>query len=136
MSIKKNLQSSDVDDYIASHPAEIRKNLELIRKTIRKAAPEAEEVISYSMPAFRYHGMLVWYAAFTNHYGFFPAAKAIEVFKDKLGKHVTGKGTIRFQFGEPLPVKLISDIVKFKMLENLNNKVLKEAKKKNQKKKK
>ncbi len=75
-----------VDGYLSALPKEVRDILGGLRKTIRQAAPQAEEVISYNMPAFKWNGLLVWYAAHKNHIGFYPRASAILAFKDELAK--------------------------------------------------
>lgn len=106
------------DEYIAAFPSDIRDLLEKIRQTIRKAAPEAEEVISYQMPTFRQHGILVHFAAFKNHIGFFPTPSAIVAFKEELSPYETSKGTIKFPMDEPIPFDLITKITKFRVKEN------------------
>jgi uncharacterized protein YdhG (YjbR/CyaY superfamily) len=126
MDSKSNTGITTVGEYFASLPEQARAALEQLRLTIKKAAPEAEEVISYQMPAFRFHGVLVYYAAFKNHFSFFPASGAVEVFKDKLTAYETSKGTIRFPFGKPLPVGLITEIVQYRVKENLAKKEFKE----------
>lgn len=121
---------STVDEYIALQPPSLREGLTLLRETIRMAAPEAEETISYQMPTFKFHGILVWFAAFKQHYGFFPKARAIEVFKEKLKPYKLSKGTVRFPLNEPLPLDLITEIVKFNREENLQKETLRGTKKK------
>lgn len=113
----KTIAPKDTDAYIAAQPEDQRGLLEQLRQTIRKAAPGAEEVISYQMPAFRYHGMLVYFAAWKNHIGFYPAG-AIKVFDKELSAYGVSKGTIRFPIDKPLPLGLISKIVKFRVKEN------------------
>lgn len=115
----------DIDSYIATHPESVRKILEKLRTTIRKAAPDAEEVISYQMPAFRYHGILVYFAAFQNHIGFYPTGKGINAFREELSAYEGSKGTVRFPFGTPIPFDLITRIVKFRVAENLAKNELK-----------
>ena len=110
---------TDIDAYISGYPEAIRKLLQEIRDTIKKAAPQAEEVISYGMPAFRQNGMLVWYAAFKNHIGFYPIPSGIEAFKDELSAFNGTKGSIHFPLDKPLPVDLISRIVSFRLTENM-----------------
>ena len=110
---------TDIDAYISGYPEAIRKLLQEIRDTIKKAAPQAEEVISYGMPAFRQNGMLVWYAAFKNHIGFYPIPSGIEAFKDELSAFKGTKGSIHFPLDKPLPVDLISRIVSFRLAENM-----------------
>jgi uncharacterized protein YdhG (YjbR/CyaY superfamily) len=109
---------SNVDEYIALHPAAVRTGLKLIRKTIKAAAPGAEELISYRMPAYRLNGMLVFFAAVKKHYGFYPTAGPMIPFREKLKVYETSKGAIRFPLDQPIPVKLISDIVKWKVKDN------------------
>ena len=108
---------STVDEYIALQPAPIRAGLELLRKTIKKTAPEAEEMISYQMPAYRLNGMLVFFSATKKHYGFYPTSSPIIAFREKLKEYETSKGAIRFPLDKPLPLKLISEIVKFRVKE-------------------
>lgn len=107
-----------IDEYIASSPDNVQPLLKELRKAIAEAAPNAEETISYKMPAFRQNGILVWFAAFKNHIGFFPKASAIEAFKDQLTSYKTSKGTIRFPLNKPLPKNLVKEIVKFRVEEN------------------
>jgi uncharacterized protein YdhG (YjbR/CyaY superfamily) len=110
---------SNVDEYIELHPASIRAGLTLIRKTIKAAAPGAEELISYHMPAYRLNGMLVFFAAAKKHYGFYPTAGPMTPFREKLKAYETSKGAIRFPLDQPIPVKLITEIVKWKVKDNL-----------------
>lgn len=100
--------------YFRSLPREQREPLRKLRDTIAAAAPEAEEGITYSMPGFLLGGKgFVAYAAFKDHYSFFPmGTSAIEDYKDELGDHLTGKGTISFRYGERLPVTLVKKIVR------------------------
>ena len=106
------------DEYIASFPQNVQAALQQIRQAIKEAAPQAKEVISYSMPAFKQNGILVWYAAFKNHIGFFPKTSAMEAFKEKLAGYQTSKGTIRFPLDKPMPLGLIKEIVEFRVKEN------------------
>jgi uncharacterized protein YdhG (YjbR/CyaY superfamily) len=116
---KSNKSFSTIDEYILLQPEEVRPGLDEIRQVIKKNAPEAEETISYQMPAFKFHGILVYFAAFKNHYSLFPASRVIEVFKPKLKEYSISKGTIQFPFGKPLPVELIAEIVTYRVKENL-----------------
>ena len=116
----QNTQAKTIDEYIASFPAEVRKKLEEMRATIRKAAPEAEETISYAIPTFKLKGNLVHFAAFKNHIGFYPAPKGIEAFRKELSAYEGGKGTVQFPLDKPLPLVLISKIVKFRVKDNLD----------------
>jgi len=118
MGMTKQAPAITVDEYISRQPEAVQKGLEQMRQTIRKVAPAAEEGISYGMPGFKDDGSLVWYAAFKNHYGLYPHAKAIEVFKEKLTAYEVSKGAIRFHLNKPLPLKLIAEIVRFRLNEN------------------
>ena len=102
-----------VDEYLAHLPSEMRAALQKLRTTIRKAAPEAEEVISYQMPAFRHHGMLVYFAAFKDHCSLFVWSPAVRrEFAMELQPFAAGKGTLHFTSREPLPSALVTRIVK------------------------
>lgn len=115
----QNIALKDTDSYIAAAPEAMRPLLEKIRLTIRKAAPGAEEVISYGMPAFRYKGMLVYFAAFKNHCSFFPGnAGLIAELKTELKPFRTSKGTIQFTPENPLPAALVTRIVKLRVKQN------------------
>lgn len=118
-----------VDDYISGFNPDIQERLRILRTTIQKAAPAAEEKISYGMPAFTLKGMLVYFAAHTKHIGFYPFTTAIEAFRDELSAFKTAKGTVQFPNENPLPVELISEIVKFRVEENLFKAEIKAAKK-------
>jgi uncharacterized protein YdhG (YjbR/CyaY superfamily) len=111
-------QSNDVDQYIAGFPGQTRIMLQQIREIIRKAAPEAEEVISYQMPAYRMKRILVYFAAFKNHIGFYPTSSGIEAFKSEFKGHKWSKGAVQFPLDQPLPAELITKIVKFRVEEN------------------
>ena len=115
----KQAAPGDIDEYIAGCPKDVQKVLQKIRMTIRKAAPAAEEAISYQMPTFKLNGNLIHFAAYKNHIGLYPAPKAIEEFKEELTRYEGGKGTIRLQLDKPVPYDLISRIVKFRVKENL-----------------
>jgi uncharacterized protein YdhG (YjbR/CyaY superfamily) len=108
-----------IDEYIAAFPEEIQKILEELRATIKAAAPEAEEKISYQMPTFALKGNLVHFAAFKNHIGLYPTPSGTETFKRELSIYQGAKGSIKFPIEKPLPLKLISEIVKFRVAENL-----------------
>ena len=108
------------DEYIATFSDTVRSKLEEIRAIIKAAAPDATEKISYNMPAFAQHGNLVYFAATKNHIGFYPTSTPIPVFAKELAAYDTAKGSIRFPMDQPLPAQLITDIVKFKVEENLN----------------
>jgi uncharacterized protein YdhG (YjbR/CyaY superfamily) len=107
-----------LDEYFCHLPKETRVALEGLRKAIREAAPQAEETISYNIPAFKWNGMLVWYAAFKNHIGFYPKASAIASFHKELAAYKTSKGAIQLPIGTRIPVGLVKKIVKFRLKEN------------------
>ena len=110
----------NIDEYIAGFPHDVQEILEKIRMTIRKAAPDAEETISYQMPTFTLEGKyLVYFAAFKKHIGFYPAPIGNAEFKAELSVYEAGKGTLKFPFDKPIPFDLISKIVKFRAKENL-----------------
>ncbi|HSK77882.1 MAG TPA: DUF1801 domain-containing protein [Thermoanaerobaculia bacterium] len=109
----------NIDEYIAGFPKDVQEILEKIRKTIREAAPDAEEAIKYQIPTFTLKGNLVHFAAFKKHIGFYPAPRAIEEFKDELSVYKGAKGSVQFPLGEPIPYDLISRIVKFRVSGNL-----------------
>jgi len=108
----------DIDEYIQAFPPHIQDILYKIRQTIRKAAPEATEAISYQMPTFRLNGNLVHFAAHKNHIGFYPTPTGTEAFKAKLAQYQGGKGSIRFPLDKPVPYDLIEKIVAFRVAEN------------------
>jgi uncharacterized protein YdhG (YjbR/CyaY superfamily) len=122
----EKLKISTVEEYIAQQSPELRAPLRQLRETIRKAAPEAEEILSYQMPAYKFHGMLLWFAAHKSHFGLYPMASTIVKFKSKLGAYEIRKGTIQFPFGKTLPLKLITEITKFRVKENIEKIRLKE----------
>jgi uncharacterized protein YdhG (YjbR/CyaY superfamily) len=106
---------ADIDDYISGFPEEVQTLLKRMRATIGKAAVNAEETISYNLPAFTLRGKkLVWFAVFKSHIGFYPGAAAIAAFKKELSQYKTAKGSVRFPFGD-LPLDLVSRIVKFRL---------------------
>lgn len=119
----------NIDEYIACFPPEIQEKLEKIRATIRKAAPKAEEAISYMIPTFKLHGNLVHFAAFKHHIGFYPGAAGIESFKEELSAYEISKGTVRFPLDQRIPFTLVSKIVKFRVQQNLDKAAAKGKKK-------
>ncbi len=107
-----------IDEYISGFPKEVQGILEQIRNTIKKAAPEAEECISWEMPTFKQKGNVVHFAGHKNHVGFYPGASGVEVFKEELTDYKTSKGAIQFPLNKPMPLKLIAKIVKYRVKEN------------------
>ncbi len=119
--VKGNL-AIDVNEYIAWQPAELQAKLRQLRKAIKQAVPQAEEGISYMMPAYKLHGALVYFGAYKNHIGFYPTGSGISAFKKELSVYETSKGTVRFPIDKPLPLRLISRILKYRAKENLKKK--------------
>ena len=113
------MKFTTIDEYIATFPKETQKILKDIRATIKAAAPDAEEKISYQMPTFFLKGNLIHFAAYKNHIGIYPTPNGIESFKKELSKYKGAKGSVRLPIDEPMPLKLISRIVKFRVAENL-----------------
>ena len=111
-------QPITIDAYIAGFPEETQLILQKVRKTIREAAPDATEAISYGMPTFKLNGNLVHFAAYKHHIGFYPAPSGIERFKEPLSKYKSAKGSVQFQLNEPIPYALIMEIVAFRRREN------------------
>lgn len=116
---------SNIDEYISDFPVEVQKILEQIRGAIKETAPGTIEVISYGMPAFKLNGILVWFAAYSKHVGFYPHSTGIEAFKRELSTYKSSKGAVQFPLGKPLPLDLIIEIVKFRLSENLQKEKLK-----------
>jgi uncharacterized protein YdhG (YjbR/CyaY superfamily) len=108
-----------IDEYIAGFPHEVQDILEEVRKTIRAAAPEAEEAIKYRMPTFTLNGNLVHFAAFKNHIGVYPTPTATEEFRKELSLYKGGRGSVQFSLDRPIPYGLISRMVKFRVRQNL-----------------
>jgi uncharacterized protein YdhG (YjbR/CyaY superfamily) len=117
-----NIDIGSIDAYIASFPDEIQVRLNTVRETIEAVAKDATPCISYAMPAYKLNGMLVYFADYKNHIGFYPTGRGIEAFKDELSDFKFAKGSIQFSHDNPLPIDLIKRIVKFRVEENLNKK--------------
>jgi uncharacterized protein YdhG (YjbR/CyaY superfamily) len=116
---KGNAAPKSVDEYLAGVPEPARSTLKKVHAAIRSAVPpEATETISYRMPAFKYKGPLVWFAAFSDHCSLFPTASVIEAFKNELKGFSTSKGTIQFPVDKPLPAALVRKLVKARVAEN------------------
>lgn len=109
---------SNIDAYISQFSPEIQLILNQMRNLILQAAPESKEVISYQMPAFQYKGILVYFAAYAKHIGFYPTPSAIEKFKSELSEYKTSKGAVQFPIKQPLPEDLITRMVQFRVREN------------------
>jgi uncharacterized protein YdhG (YjbR/CyaY superfamily) len=111
--------AKDIDEYIAAFPPDVQGILQKIRSTIQTAAPEAQETINYAIPTFTLHGNLVHFAAFEKHIGFYPTPNGVEKFKNELSAYKMAKGSVQFPLDEPIPYDLISEIVKYRVQENL-----------------
>jgi uncharacterized protein YdhG (YjbR/CyaY superfamily) len=109
----------DIDSYIKLQPKDVQVILEKVREAISKAAPEAEETINYGIPTFTLNGNLVHFAAYKSHIGFYPTPSAIEAFKKELSVYEGAKGSVQFPLDKPMPLTLISKIVKYRVKENL-----------------
>lgn len=114
----QNIEYNSMDEYISSFPKNIQNMLEAIRATIHKAAPDAIEAISYAIPTFKLNGNLVHFAAFKNHIGFYPTPTGIKEFEKELSVFKQGKGSVQFPIDKPLPLDLISKIVKYRVRKN------------------
>lgn len=110
--------AADIDEYIAGFPSDVQKILQRIRKTIQKAAPGAEEAISYAIPTFKLNGNLVHFAGYKNHVSLYPAPRGAAEFKKELAQYEGGKGTVQFPLGQPVPYDLVTRIVKYRIKQN------------------
>ncbi|HUI42697.1 MAG TPA: DUF1801 domain-containing protein [Terriglobia bacterium] len=120
---KGSAAAQNVDEYLAGVPEPARTTLNKVRAAIRSAVPpEATETISYGIPAFKYKGVLVWYAAFSDHCSLFPTASVIAAFKNELKGYSTSKGTIHFPVDQPLPATLLKKLVKARLAEQEHKK--------------
>lgn len=107
-----------VDEYINTFPEDVQNILNQVRISIKAAAPDAEETIGYNMPAYKYNGPLVYFAAYKNHIGFYAAPTGHSKFKKELSVYKSGKGSVQFPIDKPMPLNLIKKIVKFRVNEN------------------
>lgn len=127
--MQKPTKPESIDEYKAGFPEQTQGILQQIRETVQKAAPDAKEKISYAMPTFYFHGNLVHFAAYANHIGFYALPSGNSAFQKELAKYHTGKGSIQFPINEPMPLALITKIVKFRVEENLQKAASKKGKK-------
>ena len=118
---------TDIDSYIALYPAEVRKLLEQVRATIRKAAPDAKEKIGYGIPTYTMNGNLVHFGGFKKHIGFYPGPDAIVAFKKELAGYDGAKGSIQFPLDKPIPLGLITKMVKYRVAQIKEKEGLKAA---------
>lgn len=121
MPISRNTPANFAE-YRKCHPHEIQQRLKQLRSTIKKAAPQAGETISYGIPAFTFDGILVYFAAFKSHIGLYPRASGIAAFKKQLSAYKHAKGSVQFPHDQPLPLALVTRIVKYRLRENLARK--------------
>jgi uncharacterized protein YdhG (YjbR/CyaY superfamily) len=112
-------KSRSIDQYIGGRPAAVQPILRKLRATIKRAAPDAEEIISYGIPAFRLHGVLVYVAAFKNHIGLYPPIRGNAKLQAAVSSYAGAKGNLRFPLDQPIPYALIARIVKFRARQNL-----------------
>ncbi|MCS6951800.1 MAG: DUF1801 domain-containing protein [Bryobacteraceae bacterium] len=115
----KSLRPTSIDEYISTAPARVRPILAEIRRVVRAAAPEAEEVISYRMPAFKQHGILLYFAGFKNHIGLYPPVSGEPKLEEALKPYAGPKGNLKFPLDRPIPYALIRRIVKLRLAQNL-----------------
>jgi uncharacterized protein YdhG (YjbR/CyaY superfamily) len=111
--MRKNYQS--IDEYIASFPPSIQRTLRRVRLTIRKVAPDAQEAMTYGIPTFVYHENLVHFGGFQKHLGFYPTPDGISEFADELASYQSAKGSVQFPYDRPIPLDLITKIVRFRV---------------------
>jgi uncharacterized protein YdhG (YjbR/CyaY superfamily) len=116
---EKSTAAKSVDEYIAGFAPAIQQRLNQLRQAIKKAAPAAEETISYMMPAYKLNGMLVYFAGYKNHIGFYATPTGHEAFKKELSVYKEGKGSVQFPHDKPLPLGLVGSIVKFRVKQNM-----------------
>jgi uncharacterized protein YdhG (YjbR/CyaY superfamily) len=117
--MKKRTTATSIDEYVALYPPDVQARLEKIRATIRKAAPQAIERISYQIPTFSQCGNLVHFAAYEHHIGFYPGASAVKHFRKEIAAYDSAKGSVQLPLNRPIPFGLITRVVKFRLKENL-----------------
>jgi uncharacterized protein YdhG (YjbR/CyaY superfamily) len=127
MKITPGTKFTSTDEYLSVFPVQTKKVLQEIRSIIKKAAPDAEEVISYNMPAYKLNGILVYFAGYENHIGFYPTASGIEAFRKEISSYKNSKGAVQFPLGEPLPADLITKMVQFRVAETKNKRSIKNS---------
>ncbi len=129
----ERIKFSNAEEYIRSFSKDVQEILQTVRQTIKQAVPEAEEVISYQIPAFKYHGWIFYYSAYKNHYSLScpPPFTLFDVFKKELAPYKMSKSTIQFPFDQPIPTELIFKMAKFRAKENIEAEAKKKSLKKN-----
>jgi len=115
----KSPRPKDIDDYISKFPDDVQAVLQKVRETIRRAAPDAQEVISYQMPAFRQHGILVYFAAWAKHIGMYPPISGNKTLEKAIARYAGPKGNLQFPLDEPMPLSLIERIVKLRVKQSV-----------------
>ena len=126
---KQKQELRSVDDYISSLPENRREVVSQFRELIKKTVPGVKEKISYQMPAFDFNGPLVWFAAFTEHYSLFPHGQQMGELEKELKPYRTSKGTLQFAADKPLPKKILKDIIKYRVKQNIERSNAKKSKK-------
>jgi uncharacterized protein YdhG (YjbR/CyaY superfamily) len=133
MDIISKKHYSSIDEYIADLPQEVKAKINELRKIVKESVPDGIEVISYNMPAIKFHGILLYYAVYKEHIGFYPASKNVmEVFKTELQDYFTSVGAIRLPLNSELPVALLKKIIAYRVRQNVeiaNSKTKKNHKK-------
>ena len=126
----EKIRFETVEEYIGSFPKEVQDILTTVRQTVRQAVPEAEEVISYQIPAFKYNGWVLYYSAYKNHYSLScpPPFTVFDVFKEELKPYELSRSAMKFPFAKPIPVQLIGDIARYRAKENEESQKLKGVK--------
>jgi uncharacterized protein YdhG (YjbR/CyaY superfamily) len=129
LNMAKTQKPSDIDGYISQFPADVQAVLQQVRGTIRRAAPDAEEVISYQIPAFRQHGILVYFAAWKEHIGLYPPISGDKAIEKAIARYTGPKHNLQFPLDEPMPLDLIGRIVKLRVKQNVEKAAAKRKKK-------
>ena len=124
------MPAKTIDEYIEDFPKDVQAILKRIRETVHKAAPKAEETISYGIPTFKLYGNLVHFAGYKSHIGFYPTPSGIEKFKKELSAYKGAKGSVQYPLDQPIPYELIARITKFRVKENLEKAKINAGKKK------
>jgi uncharacterized protein YdhG (YjbR/CyaY superfamily) len=122
---EKKTRPASIDEYIAQFPPDVQAAMHTLRRIIMEAAPQAEERISYGMPGFYYHGMLVWFGGHKNHIGFYPTGEGVEAFKQELAGYKMSKGAVQLPLGQAVPEELICKIVQHRVEVNQEKKISK-----------
>lgn len=131
----KRAVAKDIDEYIEAFPGNVQKILQKIRKTIQKAAPNAEEAITYAIPTFRLNGNLIYFAGYENHVSVYPRPRGVKEFEKEVAQYEGGKGTLRFPLDQPVPFDLIARLTMYRVGQNMKAAGAKKSAKKSAKKK-